>query len=58
MAPLINLRWQTNNIGKDVPEQTPIESNPMEKMQEHDKELRELVKQDVDRTMQDNEFFT
>ena len=30
----------------------------MEKMQEHDKELRELVKQDVDRTMQDNEFFT
>ena len=58
MAPLINLRWQTNNIGKGASGDTPKETDPLEKMQELDKELRELVKQDVDRTMQDNDFFT
>ena len=47
------MRWET-----DSPQEPPLITSPEDKLRQQDKELRELIKQDVDRTMQENSFFT
>ena len=56
MQTLINLRWATDDLSDKT---GPAEVfDPMEVLSTQDKELRELITQDVDRTMQENHFFT
>ena len=51
---LDSLRWATTEGSSSS--QTQMDSH--QEMQQKDKELRELITQDVDRTMQEQEFFT
>ena len=56
MQTLINLRWATDDLSNQT---GPSEvQDPVEVLSTQDKELRELITQDVERTMQENHFFT